>query len=161
VNRNQLGSLVLATVVATLSGAALAQTSSSAPTMSSAKYQLFKAKPSHRKATKKPHVKALAHAFSNPYALLLINETDHVIRMVSVDGGTHTAATQLIGRTCSYPDVNQCFKEQKWGPLATVNCGSTVDLVIYFQENNKWFQVQFDRAATDCNHPGGVFAFVP
>lgn len=90
-----------------------------------------------------------------PYVVLVVNSTDHVIRMVRINKGAWSA-TPLIGRTCDRDDWNYCVDKRAYKPLCTVNCGSNVQIDVAWKRADQWYWTYWDSFYADCNYAGGV-----
>src|SRR4051812_28728879 len=61
------------------------------------------------------------------YAVMLINSTDNIVRMVRVNQGKWQA-TPLIGRTCASIDYEACYEQKAWAPLLLETCGHNIQV---------------------------------
>jgi len=94
------------------------------------------------------------------YTILLINSTDHIIRMVRINGGKW-APTPLVGRTCNSKDFDTCFNAQKYAPICTVGCGESVKVDVAWQNaDGSWTGAGWNAFTADCNYYGGVVMLV-
>lgn len=97
---------------------------------------------------------------SQPYIVMLINSTDHVVRLVRVNGGAWTA-TPLIGKTCNSTDYHNCASNGKYKPLVSVNCGTNVKIDVGWQEGDgSWRYTGWDTFYAKCEYAGGIIQLV-
>lgn len=75
-------------------------------------------------------------------------------------------ATPLVGQTCGYPPnddgINRCFQEQRFQPIATVNCGQQLRVWLKFrnpQGDVGTLDSPYEFFA-DCNSKGKVLVFM-
>jgi len=98
------------------------------------------------------------------YIVMLINSSDHVVRMVKVDNGPWQH-TQEIRRTCESLDYTYCAERQKYQPLVAVDCGKQIKVTVAWREpdtdQGKWFGADWQPFLADCAFKGGIIQLTP
>jgi hypothetical protein len=80
-----------------------------------------------------------------------------VIYQVSVNAGQNWAPCN-VPPNCQYNTVPECNTNNQYAPLATVNCGSSIDLVIRWRkpDGTLWQGSYPGRIYADCNNYAGT-----
>ncbi|TSJ44005.1 hypothetical protein FO440_07470 [Mucilaginibacter corticis] len=94
------------------------------------------------------------------YEVMLINSTDFVVKLVSVNGGPFIP-TMNIGRTCQSEDYQNCASGGHYQPLCTVNCGTDVKIAVRWQNAGKWCEAHWDSFFANCSYRGGIIQLIP
>ena len=94
------------------------------------------------------------------YLVFLINSTDHVVRLVRINGGKWVP-TALIGRTCDSTDYNNCYDAQKYTPLVYIGCGESVKIDVAWQNpDGSYAGAGWNAFTADCTYDGGIIMLV-
>lgn len=102
---------------------------------------------------------------TDPYIIALMNlSSKWTCIQISFDK-VNWYATPLVGRTCPYQcsdaDLQKCFKEGKYSPIATINCGAQTNVYLKFKDSQGNIGTLTDPYYffADCKYKGKVLVF--
>ena len=108
-------------------------------------------------------------SLNDPFIIGVMNTSDYTITEVSIDGGgTFHPTTVSVGQTCTATTPageDECFKQKRWVPIATISCDSIVRLVLKAQkpvpQGTATMTTEFEQFHADCGKKGKVVVHRP